>query len=71
MTLDSASGTNPVDRFVRLVTVGSRGIAAKVTTSLREHVIDGNSASSILVPSQTPEWLKNYRCRGDDGGQSS
>lgn len=66
MTLGFASGINPVDRFVRR---GSRRIAAKVTTSLRGHVIDGNSASSILVPSQTPEWLKNYRCKGDDGGQ--
>jgi hypothetical protein len=68
MTLDSASGANPVDRFVGR---GSRGIATKVTTSLQEHVIDGNSASSILVPSQAAKWLKNYRCRRDDGGQSS
>lgn len=48
MTLDSVSGTNSVDRFVGR---GSREIAAKVTTSFREHVIDGNSASSVLLSS--------------------
>ena len=47
MALDSVFiGTNPIDR--------SGGIVAKIMTSLREHVIDGNSASSALDLRQQP-----------------